>query len=313
MLTKPPRSSRAVAATAIPEVKPYNGPATKHVLNLGDARSLDWIHDQSVHLIVTSPPYFNLKEYNKHPGQMGNLDDYRMFLDELHKVLLHCYRVLIPGGRLVCNVGDVCIARRKNKGRHVVLPLHADISVKARDVGFDYLTPIIWHKISNAQFEAEGNGGGFLGKPYEPNGIIKNDIEYILMLRKHGAYRKPNDHQRGTSRLTKDEQKEWYQPIWTGLTGASTRRHPAPYPVELAYRLVRMFSFTGDTVLDPFNGTGTTTIAAMKCNRNSIGNELDPEYFGLSLTRVQSEVDQFALLNESPKLIIQRNELRMPE
>jgi site-specific DNA-methyltransferase (adenine-specific) len=168
-----------------------------------------------------------------------------------------------------------------------VLPLHADIAVRARRIGFDYLTPILWHKIANAAFEAEGNGSGFLGKPYEPNAIVKNDVEHILMLRKPGAYRRPSDEQRATSRLTKEEQSSWFRPIWTDLTGASTRDHPAPYPIELAYRLIRMFSFTGDTVLDPFLGTGTTTIAAMKANRNSVGNEIDPGYFAHAREGVQ--------------------------
>lgn len=216
--------------SSIPEIEPYEGPPTKHLLNCGDARSLDWIQDKSVHLVVTSPPYFNLKEYNKHPNQLGAIDDYETFHDELNKVWAHCYRVLVPGGRLVCNVGDVCVARRRNKGRHHVLPLHADISVRARKIGFDYLTPILWNKISNAQYEAAGNGASFLGKPYEPNAIVKNDVEYILMLRKHGAYRQPTDSQRSSSRLTKDEQSAWFRPIWTGLPGASTRLHPAAIP-----------------------------------------------------------------------------------
>lgn len=293
--------------TEIPTVRPYEGPATKHVLRLGDARTLDWIEDETVHLVVTSPPYFNLKKYNDHPNQLGDLDDYQAFLGELDTVWQHCFRVLVPGGRLVCNVGDVCVARRANGGRHHVFPLHADISVRARRIGFDYLTPIIWHKITNAKFEAGGRGGGFLGKPYEPNAIVKNDIEYVLMLRKHGAYRKPTDDQRAFSRLTKEEQDEWFRPIWTGLTGASTRSHPAPFPVEFAFRLVRMFSFTSDTVLDPFAGTATTSIAAMMANRNSISNEVDPAYFEMATNRLRSEIRQRGLFTHAPVLLIQKN------
>jgi DNA modification methylase len=257
-----------------------------------------------VHLVVTSPPYFNLKKYNDHPDQLGDIDDYEKFHDELDQVWRHCFRVLVPGGRLVVNVGDVCVARRENGGRHHVFPLHADIAVRARRIGFDYLTPILWNKIANAKFEAEGNGGGFLGKPYEPNGIIKNDVEYILMLRKHGKYRSPTEDQRASSRLTKDEQSAWFRPIWTDLTGASTREHPAPYPVELAYRLVRMFSFTGDTVLDPFVGTGSTMLAAMKCHRNSIGNELDPAYFAMAEKRLKIEIQQTPMFADGPSLVI---------
>lgn len=286
--TKPARSR--AEATAIPEIKPYEGPATRHTLNLGDARDLSWIDDASVHLVVTSPPYFNLKKYNDHESQLGDLDDYEAFHDELDRVWEHCFRILVPGGRLVCNVGDVCVARRKNKGRHHVFPLHADISVRCRRLGFDYLTPILWNKIANANFEA--GGGGFLGKPYEPNAIIKNDVEYILMLRKPGAYRKPTDEQRATSRLTKEEQSTWFRPIWTDLTGASTKQHPAPYPEKFAYRLIRMFSFTGDTVLDPFVGTGTTSVAAIRANRNSIGNEVDPDYMEMAKQRVAASIGQ---------------------
>jgi len=234
--------------------------------------------------------------------------DYDAFHDELDKVWRTCFRVLVPGGRLVCNVGDVCVARRANRGRHLVLPLHADIAVRARRIGFDYLTPILWHKIANAQFEASGNGGGFLGKPYEPNGIIKNDVEYILMLRKPGQYRAPSDDQRATSRLTKEEHARWFRPIWSDITGASTREHPAPFPVELAYRLVRMFSFAGDTVLDPFAGTGTTTVAAIRCNRNSIANEVDPEYFRLAEKRIRAELAQGRVLSETPTLTVRQSD-----
>jgi len=301
-------TSRKRRRDRIPEIKPYGGLPTRHVLNLGDARELDWIEDESVHLVVTSPPYFNLKKYNDHPDQLGNMSEYEMFLDELDEVWRHCFRVLVPGGRLVCNVGDVCVARRANRGRHHVFPLHADISVRARRIGFDYLTPIIWHKIANANYEVDGNGGGFLGKPYEPNAIIKNDIEYLLMLRKPGAYRKPTREQRCSSRLAKEEQSEWFRAIWGNVTGASTRKHPAPYPVELAYRLVRMFSFTGDTVLDPFAGSGTTAIAAMRANRNSICNELDPDYFDMAVKRVRSEVRNPDLFAGPPHLIIQQSE-----
>jgi DNA modification methylase len=134
---------------------------TSHTLRQGDARQLDWIPDESLHLIVTSPPYWTLKEYPEQNGQLGLVADYDRFHDELEKVWKHCYRVLVPGGRVVCVVGDVCIARRRNKGRHMVMPLHADIAVRARKVGFDYLTPILWHKIANASYEVE-NGSSFL-------------------------------------------------------------------------------------------------------------------------------------------------------
>ena len=248
---------------------------TFHRLIQSDARNLSFLDDESVHLVVTSPPYWNLKRYNENPDQLGHVDDYETFLAELEKVWTQILRVLVPGGRLICVVGDVCVARR-DYGRHLVFPLHSDICVMCRRMGFDNLNPIIWHKISNASYEVS-NGSQFLGKPCEPNAIIKNDMEFILMQRKPGGYRKPTNEQRDGSRLTREEFDAWFQQIWN-IPGASTRQHPAPFPLELAMRLVRMFSFIGDTVLDPFAGTGTTMVAALKTGRNSIGVEIDPEY-----------------------------------
>lgn len=259
---------------------------TMHRLIHGDTRFLSFIPDESVHLALTSPPYWSLKRYNENPAQLGHISDYELFLSELTKVWKEVYRVLVPGGRLVCVVGDVCLSRREY-GRHLVMPLHADITVICRKIGFDNLNPIIWHKISNATFEAN-NGTKFLGKPYEPNAIVKNDIEFILMQRKPGGYRRPTEEQRRLSMIDKNDFAEWFRQFWN-ITGASTRHHPAPFPYELAYRLVRMFSFWSDTVLDPFCGTGTTMLAAMKCGRNSIGIEVDEEYCRMTLNRLKAE------------------------
>lgn len=260
---------------------------TEHHLYNGDARHVRFIEENSVHLIVTSPPYWTLKKYRDHPDQLGSMEDYTAFLDELDKVWSLCYRALVPGGRLICVVGDVCLSRRKNRGEHTVIPLHASIQERCRKIGYSNLAPIIWHKIANAQYEAEGNGGGFLGKPYEPNAVIKNDIEFLLMERKRGGYRSPSVATRILSVIPVESHKIWFQQIWTGLTGASTKEHPAPYPLELAVRLVRMFSFVGDTVLDPFSGTGTTNAAAGLWGRNSIGIEVDPEYFEMGEQRIR--------------------------
>jgi len=258
---------------------------TTHTLNLGDARAMSELAPASVHLVLTSPPYWTLKEYRECEGQMGHIDDYEEFLTELDKVWGHCLRTLVPGGRLICVVGDVCLSRRKNSGRHTVVPLHAAIQEHCRRLGFDNLAPIIWHKIANAVYEVD-NGGGFLGKPYEPNSVIKNDIEFILMERKPGGYRTPDLATRVLSVIAADNHREWFQQIWTGVAGASTRYHPAPYPEELAARLIRMFSFVGDTVLDPFLGTGTTTVAAAKAGRNSVGFEIDRHYLEAAHRRI---------------------------
>ncbi|HLJ12433.1 MAG TPA: site-specific DNA-methyltransferase [Planctomycetaceae bacterium] len=258
---------------------------TEHDLRQGDARSMD-VEAESVHLVLTSPPYWTLKEYRDSHGQLGHVEDYERFLSELDRVWENCLRALVPGGRLIVVVGDVCLSRRKNNGRHTVVPLHAAIQEHCRQLGFDNLAPIIWHKISNAVYEVEGNGSSFLGKPYEPNAVIKNDIEFILMQRKPGGYRQPSLVTRVMSVISEDRHREWFQQIWQGLTGASTKNHPAPFPVELAERLIRMFSFVGDTVLDPFMGTASTNIAASRCGRNSIGIEVDAHYFEYARKRL---------------------------
>ncbi|MDR0993835.1 MAG: site-specific DNA-methyltransferase [Verrucomicrobiota bacterium] len=289
--------------------------ATIHKLINGDSRDLSFLPDGSVHLVVTSPPYWNLKRYNEHPAQLGHIQDYEAFLLELEKVWSHVYRVLVPGGRLVCVVGDVCVARR-NFGRHLVFPLHADICVICRRIGFDNLNPIIWHKISNASYEVS-NGSKFLGKPYEPNAIIKSDLEFILMQRKPGGYRQPTIAQKDESRIAKKDFDRWFQQIWN-ITGASTKQHPAPYPLELANRLVRMFSFTGDTVLDPFCGSGTTMVAALRAGRNSIGVDIDPDYCRIAARQLKAENEDLFLATkllfervnpESPRLVMEDSAL----
>jgi DNA modification methylase len=256
---------------------------THHQLLLGDSRTIDSLPDTSVHLAVTSPPYWTLKMYPDNEAQLGAVDGYDQFLYELDRVWRQVFRLLVPGGRLVVVVGDVCLPRR-TFGRHVVFPLHASIQERCRAIGFDNLAPIIWHKIANAKFEVE-NGSSFLGKPYEPNAVIKNDIEYILFQRKPGGYRQPSLAARTLSVIPSASHQAWFQQIWT-IGGASTRKHPAPYPLALAERLIRMFSFAGDTVFDPFMGTGTTNLAAKSWGRNSIGVEIEPAYLEMAQHRL---------------------------
>lgn len=262
---------------------------THHRLIRQDSRNRWSVESESVALVLTSPPYWTLKEYRVEDGQLGYVEDYLQFNRELDKVWKQCYKALMPGGRLICVVGDVCLSRRKNNGRHTVVPLHATIQEHCRKIGFDNLAPIIWYKIANANYEAEGNGAGFLGKPYEPGAVIKNDIEFILMLRKPGGYRQPSLPERLMSVISAENYQLWFQQIWSGLTGASTRNHPAPYPAELAERLIRMFTFVGDTVLDPFSGTASTSVGAARWGRNSVGIELDPHYFQMGLSRLTKE------------------------
>ena len=263
---------------------------TRHTLIHGDAGKISRNTVGPVHMVITSPPYWTLKEYRDTPGQLGHVVDYDEFIFELDRVWEKCFDMLVPGGRLVCVVGDVCLSRRKNEGRHTVVPLHSTIQEHCRKIGYDNLSPIIWHKIANAAYEVENGGGGFLGKPYEPNAVIKNDIEFILMQRKPGGYRQPTSAARILSVISGEDYQSWFQQIWTGLTGASTKHHPAPYPVELAERLIRMFSFVGDTVLDPFMGTGTTALAASKWGRNSVNVEIDEYYLADAERRLRKEL-----------------------
>lgn len=260
---------------------------TAHWIYLGDARSMEELGTEPlVQLVVTSPPYWNLKEYPALAGgQLGNFKDYREFFAELQRVWTRCFQLLVPGGRLCIVVGDVCLSRRK-AGRHSVVPLHADIARDCIEIGFDYLSPIFWYKIANAATEVEGNGTTFLGKPYEPNAVIKNDVEYILIFRKSGSYRTPTPEQRALSIIERKDHDRWFRQIWTDIPGQIRGQgHPAPFPKEVAFRLIGMFSFVGDTVLDPFWGIGTTTAAAIDAHRSSIGYEIEPQYLEIGKAR----------------------------
>jgi site-specific DNA-methyltransferase (adenine-specific) len=259
---------------------------------LGDARDLSFIPGESVHLVVTSPPYFNLKPYvsDADGRQLGRIDDYEAFLDELDDVWRECARVLVPGGRVCCVIGDILIPRRAD-GRHRVLPLPSDIQVRSRKHGLDNLTPILWFKIGNRTNEAGGGSSGYYGKPYQPGAIIKNDIEHIVMLRKPGGYRTTPMIQRALSMLQRDEMETWMRPVWSDIRGASLRDgHPAPFPIEIAERLIRMFSFAGDSVLDPFAGSGSTALAAIRAGRSSISMEVEEEYLNDATRRAAREV-----------------------
>jgi len=261
---------------------------TAHRVVLGDARQMSLVQDESVHLVVTSPPYFDLVEYVHRRDQLGHFHDYEAFLGELDRVWRDCLRVLIPGGRLCIVVGDVCRARRRF-GKHEVIPLHADILVRGRQMGFEDLATIFWHKIANATTEVGGPGAA-LGKPYEPNGVVKNDVEFILRLRKPGPYRKPTPLQRAGSLLPPDEYDAAMRQVWSDIPGASRRNgHPAPFPVALAARLIRMSSYVEDIVLDPFLGSGSTTLAAIATYRSSIGYEIEEQYWKAAKSRLGSQ------------------------
>jgi DNA modification methylase len=261
-----------------------------HELHLGDARDLSIVDDESVELVVTSPPYFDIKDYENGTGgedQLGDIEDYEQFNEEIDKVWKQCYEKLVPGGRMCIVVGDV-LRSRSDYDRHRVLPLHATIQEHCTNVGFDNLAPIIWYKIGNASLEAGGNAR-FLGKPYEPGAVIKNDIEYILLFRKPGSYRSPSTAERILSLIEADRHQKMFRQLWDDIKGQPQTDHPAPFPAELAERLIRMFSFVGDTVLDPFAGSGSTAVGASRCGRNSVSVELEEEYFEVAKKRIEKE------------------------
>jgi DNA modification methylase len=261
---------------------------THHELYQGDARDLSMVEDESVHLVVTSPPYFDIKEYSDaHPDQMGDITEYDEFIEMLDEVWRQCYEKLIPGGRLCVVVGDVFRSRSQH-GRHRVIPLHATIQEHVQELGFDNLAPIIWYKIGNASLEAGGNAR-FLGKPYEPGAVVKNDIEYILLFRKPDGYRSPSTEERILSTIEADEHQKMFRQLWDDIKGERQGKHPAPYPTDLAERLIRMFSFTQNTVLDPFAGTGSTAVAASQYGRNTVNIEIEPKYVNIAEDRIKAE------------------------
>jgi site-specific DNA-methyltransferase (adenine-specific) len=212
--------------------------------------------------------------------------NYEEYLEKLATVCAEVYRVLVPGGRLICLISDMWLSRKKF-GRHRVVPFHADLSTLCRKLGFDNLTPIIWQK-SKDENELGNKGSKFLGAPYEPNGVIHSDIEFIIMQRKPGGYRKPTPKQRALSKINKFDYKIWFRQFWK-IYDDSGQRQTSPFPYEIADRLVRMFSFWGDTVLDPFCRRGTTLVAAMKCQRSSIGIDIDERRCRIALNRLQEE------------------------
>jgi DNA modification methylase len=259
---------------------------TSHELHQDDARRFDRL-DEDVGLVVTSPPYFDLKDYGEANGQLGNETDFEQFLSLLEDVWSNCFDALEAGGRLCIVVGDV-LRSRSEYGRHRMLPLHSKIIEQCDRIGFDVLSPIVWHKIGNTTTEA-GDTARFLGKPYEPGAAVENDIEYILLFRKPGGYRSPSRAQRVLSTIRARRHKKYFTQVWTDVSGEPQANHPAPYPLEISERLIRMYSFVGDRVFDPFAGSGTTAVAASKIGRDSTSVEIEPSFVEHARKRLENE------------------------
>ena len=246
---------------------------TEHKIIFGDSRNMSQIADQSVQLIITSPPYWQLKDYGT-DDQIGFNDSYEEYINNLNLVWQECYRVLSPGCRMCINIGDQ-FARSVYYGRYKVIPIRTEIIRFCETLGMDYMGAVIWQKTTTMN---TSGGGAVMGSfPYPRNGILKMDYEFILIFKKLGTPPKPSPEQKRLSELTKEEWNQYFSSHWV-FNGVRQCNHIAMFPEELPKRLIKMFSFFGETVLDPFAGSGTTSLAAKNLGRNSIGYEINRDF-----------------------------------
>ena len=272
---------------------------TEHIIIRGDSRNMQELEDGSVHLVITSPPYWQLKDYG-FDEQIGYNDSYENYINNLNLVWKESYRVLDEGCRLCINIGDQ-FARSVYYGRYKVIPIRTEIIKFCETIGFDYMGAIIWQKKTTTNTTG---GASVMGSfPYPRNGIISIDYEFILLFKKLGIAKKPSQKKKELSRLSKDEWKEYFSGHWT-FGGVKQDSHIAMFPEELPKRLIKMFSFVGDNVLDPFLGSGTTSLAARNIGRNSFGYEINPEF--ISVIKKKLNIDQPDLLNTKYRFIEQK-------
>ena len=257
---------------------------TEHKIVFGDSRSLNLIKDKSVQLIITSPPYWQLKDYGTE-DQIGFNDSYEEYINNLNLVWKECDRVLADGCRLCINIGDQ-FARSVYYGRYKVIPIRTEIIRFCESLGMDYMGAIIWQKTTTMN---TSGGGAIMGSfPYPRNGILKMDYEFILIFKKLGKAPKPTVAQKEASIMTKEEWGQYFSSHWH-FSGVKQMGHIAMFPEELPKRLIKMFSFAGETVLDPFAGSGTTTLAAKKLGRNSIGYEINKDFAPIIQSKIGAD------------------------
>lgn len=265
---------------------------------IGDSRKMLEIEDSSVDLIITSPPYWHIKDYGV-SGQIGYGQSLHEYLKDLYRVWEECFRVLKSGRRLCINIGDQ-FARSIIYGRYKVIPLHAEIIAQCESLGFDYMGAIVWQKKTTMNTTG---GANLMGSyPYPPNGMIEIDYEFILIFKKPGNISRIPVEIKSSSVLTKEEWKEYFQGHWY-FGGAKQVEHEAMFPEELPKRLIKMYSFVGDTVLDPFCGSGTTLCAALSLKRNAIGYEINEKFLNLMGKKIGLNMSLLSMENENIKII----------
>jgi DNA modification methylase len=264
---------------------------TTHEIIFGDSRKMSLIDDNSVHLIVTSPPYWQLKDYGS-DNQIGYNDTYEKYINNLNIVWKECYRILKDGCRLCINIGDQ-FARSVYYGRYKIIPIRDEIIRFCETIGLDFMGSIIWQKVTTCNTTG---GASIMGSfPYPRNGIVKIDYEYILLFKKPGYLPKVSNENKEKSRLTNEEWNEYFNGHWY-FTGAKQNNHLAMFPEELPKRLIKMFSFYGETVFDPFLGSGTTSLAAKNLGRDSKGYELNSDFKEIIWNKLNSlYLDNFVI------------------
>jgi len=259
-----------------------------HKVIIGDSRKMREVKDESVHLVITSPPYWQLKDYGP-KEQIGYNDSYEDYINNLNLIWKECHRVLHKGCRLCINIGDQ-FARSVYYGRYKIIPIRTEIIKFCETIGFDYMGAIIWQKVTTCNTTG---GATVMGSfPYPRNGIIKLDYEFILIFKKLGKPPKVPKEIKEKSKLTQEEWNEYFYGHWN-FSGERQDKHIAPFPEELPKRLIKMFSFVGDVILDPFLGSGTTSLAALKLSRNSIGYEINEEYLSTIKKRLMKNIGLF--------------------
>jgi modification methylase len=289
-----------------------NSLKTIHKIITGDSRQMNLLPDKSVHLVITSPPYWQLKDYGTE-NQIGFHESYESYINNLNLVWKESHRVLHPGCRLCINIGDQ-FARSVYYGRYKVIPIRTEIIKFCETIGFDYMGAVIWQKVTTTNTTG---GATIMGSfPFPRNGILKIDYEFILLFKKQGAPPKPTKEQKELSAMTKEEWNTYFSGHWY-FAGAKQDGHIAMFPEELPARLIKMFAFAGDTVLDPFLGSGTTSLAARHLGRNSVGYEINPDFIPivkdkLNINQFDLAETEYVFLNDSVKTDLKKNIENLP-